>query len=129
MDKTFITKIREFMLAADQTVGTLNEEQSFLYKRLVEEELDELAQSKTMLEELDAICDVIVTLVGTALSLGYDIEKAMHLVTDNNLSKCTNGRLLKRSDGKVLKPDGYVPVDLTSCLPKAIKQNGAFTLL
>ena len=34
----------------------------------------------------------------------------------NNMSKCTNGKLVKRKDGKVLKPEGYKKLDLTSVL-------------
>jgi len=34
----------------------------------------------------------------------------------NNMSKCTNGKLLKRADGKVLKPDNYEPLKLGELL-------------
>jgi len=32
------------------------------------------------------------------------------------MSKCTDGKLIKREDGKVLKPEGYKKLDLSEVL-------------
>lgn len=34
----------------------------------------------------------------------------------NNMSKCVDGKLVKRADGKVLKPEGYKKLDLSAIL-------------
>lgn len=34
----------------------------------------------------------------------------------NNMSKCIDGKLVKREDGKVLKPEGYQKLDLSPLL-------------
>ena len=45
----------------------------------------------------------------------YDIpaDAAFVRVAENNLTKVgDNGKLIKREDGKILKPEGYVPADM-----------------
>ena len=50
-------------------------------------------------------------------SIGPDKAKeAWDMLHANNMSKCTNGKLVKREDGKVMKPEGYEKLDLTSVL-------------
>jgi len=34
-------------------------------------------------------------------------QKLFNAVHNNNMSKCTDGKLVKREDGKVLKPEGF----------------------
>lgn len=38
----------------------------------------------------------------------------------NNMSKCIDGKLVKRADGKVEKPEGYKKLDLTPLLKSAL---------
>jgi len=98
-------------------------------------------------EMLDGIIDTLVTAFGFAQLLeanGYNVAKAMQKVANNNLTKFTDDFelanntvkmyqdkgeecyvknvedcfvVLRKSDDKVMKPVGYVSVDLKDCLP------------
>ena len=46
---------------------------------------------------------------------GYDIRGAWNEVTTSNLWKidAKTGKVIRREDGKILKPEGWTPPDLT----------------
>ncbi len=102
-------QVSTFLLACDQTVGVPNNEQSTLYTKLIDEEYTELIAasfSGYYTEELDACCDLIWVITGYAMSRGWDIAGAFNEVARSNMSKIDSatGKVLKREDGKVLKP-------------------------
>ena len=104
----------KFMTACDQSVGILNEDQFNLYKRLIDEEVEELNEAirfSDRVEMLDALCDILVVTIGAMHSLGVDSEGAWNEVVRSNMSKIDeeSGKVLKRGDGKVLKPDSFSP--------------------
>ena len=106
--------VKQFMVACDQTVDFDNATQGCLYLDLVEEEFDELNESETQVDELDAICDLIWVAIGLAHSRGYDIEGAFKEVCRSNMSKVDSatGKVIKREDGKILKPSSFSPPHL-----------------
>ena len=113
----------KFMRACDQSVDTLNPEQYKLYLDLMEEEWKELKAALLMenrVEQLDALLDFIVVTVGAIHSGGFDGEGGWKEVMRTNLAKIDKdtGKVRKREDGKVLKPLGWVPPDLTSFVKK-----------
>lgn len=64
---------------------------------------------------LDSCCDIYVINTGTAISCGMPLtclRSAIEAVDDNNLTKLNgpNGPII-REDGKLMKPDSYIPVD------------------
>ena len=97
-----------FMKACDQTVGETNPTQFSLYKKLIAEEVDELYTAKSQLEELDALIDILVVTIGALHSIGADGEGAWKEVIKSNMTKIDQetGKVRKREDGKVLKPEG-----------------------
>jgi predicted HAD superfamily Cof-like phosphohydrolase len=103
-----------FMQACDQTVGQLNRDQYQLYCNLIREEFDELCDSDNKVDDLDALVDILVVTVGALHSLGVDAEGAWNEVMRTNFAKIdsTTGKVRKREDGKVLKPEGWTPPDL-----------------
>lgn len=104
----------KFMTACDQTVGEINSSQFGMYKRLIAEEYNELQEAKNQLEELDALIDILVVTVGAIHSMGADGEGAWNEVMRTNFAKidAETGRVRKREDGKVLKPEGWSPPEL-----------------
>jgi predicted HAD superfamily Cof-like phosphohydrolase len=104
----------KFMRACEQTVGEFNEAQYQLYCNLISEEFDELVASKTKVDDLDALIDILVVTIGAIHSLGADAEGAWKEVMSTNFSKIDKqtGRVRKREDGKVLKPAGWTPPNL-----------------
>lgn len=103
-----------FMLACDQTVGDVNYQQKQLYFKLIEEEFNELKDAESAVDELDALIDILVVTIGALHSGGFDVEGAWQEVMRSNLSKIdpTTGKVKKREDGKVLKPEGFSPPNL-----------------
>lgn len=110
----------KFMVACDQTVGEINGPQFGLYKKLIEEEFLELQDAKNQEEQLDALIDILVVTIGAINSMGADGEGAWNEVMRTNFAKINEetGKVRKREDGKVLKPDGWHPPNLLPFLPK-----------
>ena len=114
----------KFMKACDQSVGTLNKEQYKLYLDLMEEEWRDLKAALLMedrVEQLDALLDFIVVTIGAVHSGGFDGEGGWKEVMRTNLAKIDKetGKVRKREDGKVLKPIGWAPPDLTPFVDKS----------
>jgi len=125
MSKTF-TDVKMFMLASGQSVNTNNEEQSQLYHRLINEEYNEFIVARNQkddVETLDACFDMIWVIVGYMLSKGYDVEGAWDEGAKSNLAKidAETGKVIKRADGKVLKPEGWQKPDFSKYINKQRK--------
>jgi predicted HAD superfamily Cof-like phosphohydrolase len=127
MSKTF-TDVQMFMLASGQTVNTNNEEQAQLYHRLINEEYNEFIiarNQKDDVETLDACFDMMWVIIGYMLSKGYDVEGAWDEGAKSNLAKIDTltGKVTKREDGKVLKPEGWKKPDFSKyTLKEACKE-------
>ena len=108
----------KFMNACGQTVGNRNQDQFDLYLKLIQEEVEELqtaVDNNDRVEQLDALIDILVVTVGAVQSLGADGEGAWKEVMSTNFAKIDSltGRVRKREDGKVLKPTGWRPPELS----------------
>lgn len=105
-----------FMHSCGQTIYIDNDEQKDLYEALIEEETHEFFVSVLdgpREEQIKEAIDILVVTVGWLLSAGVDAEEAWRRVNESNMSKLTDGKLVKREDGKVLKPEGYKPPDMS----------------
>jgi predicted HAD superfamily Cof-like phosphohydrolase len=107
-----------FMQACDQTVINFNGTQFEMYKNLIEEEFNELVIAESnndSIEQLDALIDILVVTIGAIHSMGANAESAWKEVMRTNFAKIDKdtGKVRKREDGKVLKPQGWTPPDLT----------------
>jgi predicted HAD superfamily Cof-like phosphohydrolase len=113
----------KFMRACDQTVDQNNHDQFDLYLKLIQEETDELqtaVDANDKIEQLDALIDILVVTIGAIHSMGADAEGAWKEVMRTNFAKIDRetGKVRKREDGKVLKPQGWTPPDLAPYLKK-----------
>ena len=82
----------------------------FLRHRLLEEEwleYDDAWAGSNPEAQLDALCDMIYIILGTAVAYGWDITEAFERVHETNMKKRHNGTVQKRDDGKIIKPDGW----------------------
>lgn len=64
------------------------------------------------IELLDSLCDQIVTAIGVAYMLGFDIERALAEVNRSNWSKFVDGKPQFNEQGKIDKPESYSPPEL-----------------
>ena len=118
MTKVF-TDVQVFMQAAGQTVPPFNadeSDQSRLYKKLIDEEYSEFIEAweaKDEAEKADACFDMIWVIVGYMHSRGWDCSAIWDEGAKSNLSKIdpTTGKVIRREDGKILKPEGWKSPD------------------
>ena len=112
----------KFMKACDQTVYCPAGPQFDMYCALIEEEHKELKQALATnddVEVLDALIDILVVTIGAIHSAGWDAEGAWKEVMNTNFAKIgEDGKVRRREDGKVLKPVGWTPPNLTPFLEK-----------
>jgi len=115
--------VEKFMLLGDQNVkteiSTQFDSQSKLYFELVKEEFLELTdafQNSDIVETADACGDLIWVIEGLCHSLGIPLQKVWDEIARSNFSKTVNGQLVKREDGKVLKPSTYSPPNIKQIL-------------
>lgn len=114
MSNNQLNDVIQFMKAAEQTTEGNNEEQGALYMKLIGEEMTEFAQAvreNDDTEILDAIFDMIWVMYAYGVSRGWNMSAAWNEGTRSNLAKVdpTTGKLVKRPDGKVQKPEGWTP--------------------
>ena len=107
-----------FMLASGQTTGIENVDQYKLYYSLIKEEVQELDESSTREDDVDALIDILVVTIGALHSIGVDAEGAWREVHASNMAKIDAGTgvVLRREDGKILKPEGWQPPNLKQYL-------------
>lgn len=108
----------KFIKACEQPI---NDESAKLYRKLITEEYNEFIDAivdDDEIEKLDACMDLIWVILGYCYTKGYNTEAAWSEVARSNLAKIdpVTGRVLKRADGKVLKPESWTPPNLTDYL-------------
>lgn len=116
MTKVF-KDVEVFMTACGQDVPPFNadpSDQSYLYMKLIEEEYTELMEAKEANDDVefcDACFDLMWVIVGYMKSRGWDCDGIWDEGAQSNLSKINpvTGKVKKREDGKVLKPEGWKP--------------------
>ena len=126
--------VKKFHEAMEHPVGAypqmLSDEQKVLRTKLIESEFQEFKdalEANDPVEMYDAICDLLYVTVGTAVVAGMHIKPGWDAVQENNMSKLgPDGKAIKSRGedidgeplGKVLKPEGFVPLDLFETLMK-----------
>jgi predicted HAD superfamily Cof-like phosphohydrolase len=118
------------MIAADQYVGTtphLNDDnmaQANLYINLIDEEYRELCDGflrRHIGDIADGGADLVWVVQGLFATLGINFEEVWKEVRASNMSKVSdNGKIKKREDGKILKPESYFKPDIE----KVLKEQG-----
>ena len=70
------------------------------------------------------LSDLVFVCYQFAAAFGIDLDRAMTLVFNSNMSKLDeHGMPIYREDGKVLKGPNYEPPDLSSCVPAPLLSN------
>ena len=119
MTNTF-KDIDTFATACDQPPSEANYE---MYLDLIDEEYIELQKAlrtHDKVEQLDALVDILVVTMGAIRAAGWDGEAAWKEVMNTNFAKIDpdTGKVIKREDGKVLKPEGWTAPELSQFIDK-----------
>jgi len=109
-----------FLIACDQKPSQDNVN---LYGTLITEEYKEFIEAinnNDEVEALDACMDMIWVILGFCHMKGYDIHGAWNEVVQTNMAKVdpATGKVRRREDGKILKPEGWKPPDMTKYVKK-----------
>ena len=119
MTNTF-KDIELFATACDQPASPENYK---MYLDLIDEEYIELQKAlrtHDKVEQLDALVDILVVTMGAIRAAGWDGEAAWKEVMNTNFAKidAVTGKVRKREDGKVLKPEGWQAPELSQFIDK-----------
>lgn len=123
--KSLLNDVRAFMTACDQPVLDAPccppGDRAVLRANLIDEESFEVitAIGNEDIEEIaDGLADLIYVAVGTALEYGIPLDRVWAEVQRSNMAKVdpATGKVTKRDDGKVLKPEGWTPPDIAAAL-------------
>lgn len=131
----------EFMEACDQYVGDITEEyvnderadkELYLWAKLIDEEYIELNEAirdfinpfNTSIDPEDTLVnvsseaiDLIYVTLGLLNNLGVNGQDVFDAIHKANMDKVgVDGKVIKNSDGKVLKPDGWKPADIKAVI-------------
>lgn len=91
-----------------------------LRMRLLKEEWEELQQAVVdgnLVEISDALADMEYIIHGTNLALGLNGNAVFREVHRSNMAKLgPDGKPLMRSDGKIIKPEGWQPPDVETAM-------------
>jgi len=115
--------VKEFQVAFELNVGK-SPNLPFAPERklrvmLLREEFEEYIKAENeddIVEIADALADLIYIACGTAVSYGIPLDKVFEEVHRSNMAKLVDGKVLRRKDGKILKPEGWTPPDIKKIL-------------
>jgi predicted HAD superfamily Cof-like phosphohydrolase len=121
------TDVRAFQRAVGQRVGEKPElpdvSERTLRMKLITEEFNELCdaeEANDLVEVADALADIIYIVCGTAVSYGIPLDDIFEEVHASNMAKLVDGKVLRRADGKIQKPEGWAPPDIERILKDSI---------
>lgn len=113
--------VKTFMDACDQKETGFNK-QAELYIDLIIEEFKELMiafGNRDIVEIADACADLKWVIEGLEHTLQIPQQEVWDEVARSNLSKISQtGKVIKREDGKVLKPEGWTPPNIKAIIKR-----------
>lgn len=108
-------KLREFTKACSENLPEIPNEMTpsdiLFIKEMVNDELDELEVAKTIGEQADALVDAVIYIFDMANRKGINLMPIFDIVHNANMKKVVNGKVIRRPDGKILKPEGWQKPD------------------
>jgi len=123
---SFYTDVRDFHQAFGQRIGDKPEfpddAERTLRVKLLREEFREYLDGESfndLVEVADALADIIYIACGTAVSYGIPLDDVFAEVHRSNMAKLVDGKVIRREDGKIQKPEGWTAPDIKKILTKA----------
>lgn len=109
---TYTTAVKEFSDACNDgqnpaTPRLMDDTAVDFIVEMVNDELDELREATDVAEQADALVDAIYYICDTAVRHGMNLDRIFEIVHRANMQKVVEGRVIRRDDGKILKPEGW----------------------
>lgn len=121
-----MSMVAEFQIATDQPVSSVQnlgdlKNNNLRYELMAEENTEYFSATinRNPTEILDGCVDMMYILLGTINQHGFQNEfaEAFSRVHLNNMSKFgPDGKVKRNEQGKILKPEGFEPVDLSDLI-------------
>ena len=126
---SFYTDVKDFHQAFGQRIGEKPElpdpAERDLRVKLLREEFIEYIDAETdhdIVEIADALADIIYISCGTAVSYGIPLDDVFAEVHRSNMAKLVDGKVIRREDGKIQKPEGWTAPDIKGVLKKSLDE-------
>jgi len=123
---SYFTDVKEFHQAFGQRIGEKpefpDEGERKLRVKLLKEEFIEYMDGESfndLVEVADALADIIYIACGTAVSYGIPLDDVFTEVHRSNMAKLVDGKVIRREDGKIQKPEGWTAPDIKGVLEKS----------
>jgi predicted HAD superfamily Cof-like phosphohydrolase len=109
---TYTTSVKEFSDACNDgdnpsTPRLMDTAAVEFIAEMVNDELEELREATDTAEQADALVDAIYYICDTAVRHGMNLDRIFDIVHGANMQKVVDGRVIRRDDGKILKPVGW----------------------
>ncbi|MCH2175885.1 MAG: HAD family hydrolase [Lentisphaeria bacterium] len=108
---SYTSSVRQFSDACHDNLPSnpieMDEEAIAFIRKMVNDEMDELEEAKDITEQADALVDAIYYICDTAARHGMNLDPLFDIVHQANMSKVVEGKVIRREDGKILKPAGW----------------------
>ena len=115
--------VRDFHTAFGQRVGNKPElpdaNERLLRMNLMTEEYREYNKAEAnndMVNLAVELADIIYIACGTAVSYGIPLDEVFNAIHTANMNKLVDGKVIRREDGKIKKPDGWEPANIEGIL-------------
>lgn len=100
---------RIFNLPIPKHPVTLERSRVLLRAKWMREEIDEFVNSVEMVDQVDAMADLIYYALGVFVEMGLEGGEAFRLVHRANMEKSgKDGKPIYNEEGKVVKPEGWI---------------------
>lgn len=102
--------VEEFHLRGGHPIGLFPQrmplDQKLVRCKWMVEEIQELMDADTIVDEADALTDLLYFLMGCYVEMGIDAGRIFKIVHDADMEKIKNGIILD-DEGKIQKPEGW----------------------
>ena len=107
----YTEQVRQFTQACNDELPEkpqkMTDEGIAFIRQMVNDELEELEEASTVAEQADALVDAIYYICDFAIRNGINLDPLFEIVHTANMQKVVNGKVIRRDDGKILKPEGW----------------------
>jgi len=110
---SYTRTVREFTMACNDELSEhpilMSKDRVDFIRQMVSDEMDELDDAETVVDQADALIDAIYYICDTAVRHGMNLDNLFDIVHGANMTKVINGKVLRRDDGKIMKPENWEP--------------------
>lgn len=107
----YTEQVREFTKACNDTLPErpqkIADEGIAFIRQMVNDEMEELEDATSITEQADALVDAMYYICDFAVRNGINLDPIFDIVHTANMQKVVNGKVIRREDGKILKPEGW----------------------